>query len=150
MVTPGGAVSTFATGFNIATGLAFDSSGNLYVANSTNNNDTSGYISKVTSGGVVSTFATGFNHPQGLAFDGSGNLYAGEYYTGTVSRVGQGGGTATLFATGLSGTESLAFAPATAVPEPASIVLVLIGGIPLLAWRSLSLRRPWRKQSMSR
>ncbi len=32
-VTPAGDVSTFASGFDLPSGLAFDTSGNLYVAN---------------------------------------------------------------------------------------------------------------------
>ena len=51
-------VSTFASGFNQPDGLAFDSAGNLYVANVGNNT-----VSEVTPAGVVSTFASGFNGP---------------------------------------------------------------------------------------
>jgi sugar lactone lactonase YvrE len=75
-------------------GLAFDSSGNLYVGNNTHANNPGGYASMVTPAGVVSTFATGFNSPEGLTFDRSGNLYVAEYYTGTISMVGPGGGAA--------------------------------------------------------
>src|SRR5208282_1146079 len=53
-VSPGGSVSTFATGFNEPNGLAFDGNGNLYVANWG-----SGTISEVTPSGNVSTFASG-------------------------------------------------------------------------------------------
>ena len=58
-VTPAGVVSTFATGFNIPVGLAFDAAGNLYVANTGDNT-----VSKVTPAGVVSTFASGFTVPR--------------------------------------------------------------------------------------
>jgi sugar lactone lactonase YvrE len=140
-ITPGGVVSTFATGFDIPEGLAFDTSGNLYVANNRYTHNADGYISMVTPGGVVSTFATGFNSPQGLLFDSGGNLYVGEYYPGTVSRVGPTGGTATLFATGITGAESLDFAPGvSSVPAPPSLVLALTG-LCLLAWRRLRRNR---------
>jgi sugar lactone lactonase YvrE len=75
--TPGGVASAFATDpgngsvLNRPWGIAFDSAGNLYVAN-----DDSNTIEKFTPGGVGSVFAsTGLNSPQGLAFDSAGNLY---------------------------------------------------------------------------
>ena len=43
--------------------MAFDASGNLFVAEANSNS-----IDKITSGGSVSTFATGLNAPLGLAF----------------------------------------------------------------------------------
>lgn len=99
-ITPLGAVSLFAgsstavaghadgTGsaasFNNPTGVAVDSSGNVYVADESNNE-----IRKITPGGDVSTFAgsttkgigdgTGagahFHFPNGIAIDSSGNLW---------------------------------------------------------------------------
>ena len=52
-MTPGGTVSTFvSSGLSEPYALAFDASGNLYVANGGNNST----ISKVTPGGTVSTF----------------------------------------------------------------------------------------------
>ncbi len=63
-------------------GLAFDSSGNLYVANGSLNN-----IAKVTPAGVVSTFASGFSQPQQIAFDASGNLYVANGNGFTISKV---------------------------------------------------------------
>ena len=76
--------SIFAAGFNGPWGVAFDTSGNLYVANS---GSVSSTVSKVTPAGVVSTFASGFNHPMGLAFDTSGNLYVANQGANTVSKV---------------------------------------------------------------
>ncbi len=75
-------VSTFASGFDSPYGLAFDSAGNLYVANYNNNT-----VSQVTPAGAVSTFASGFNLPDGLAFDSAGNLYVANWTGGTVSEV---------------------------------------------------------------
>src|SRR5439155_962298 len=70
--------------FSQPVGMARDNSGNIYVADFTNN-----AIRKVTPGGVVSTFAgqptagtadgigtnAHFSNPSGVAIDGSGNLY---------------------------------------------------------------------------
>src|SRR5262249_20688594 len=48
----------FGSGLNSPRGLAFDASGNLYVANSLD-----GTVSKVTPAGVLSTFASGLSSP---------------------------------------------------------------------------------------
>ena len=97
-VTPAGAVSTFATGFNGAWGLAFDPSGNLFVAEYIGNT-----IDKITPGGAVSLFATGLNRPTGLAFDSLGNLYVCNITEsnplGYLSRITPDG-TVSTFATG--------------------------------------------------
>ena len=71
-------------GLNSPFGPVFDSSGNLYVANSSSNT-----ISKVTPAGVVSTFASVplYARPTGLAFDSSGNLYVANSSNNTISRV---------------------------------------------------------------
>src|SRR5713101_2695245 len=55
--TPVGTRSTFASGLNGPTGLAFDSSGNLFAA------DNSGNIYEFTPGGTRSTFASGLIAP---------------------------------------------------------------------------------------
>ena len=100
-------VTTFATGFSAPNGLAFDSAGNLYVAN-----ELSGTVSKVTpGGGVTPDFATGFSRPKGLAFNPvDHNLYVADYGygVGTVSKVTLGGGVS-AFASGLVNLTALVF-----------------------------------------
>jgi prepilin-type processing-associated H-X9-DG protein len=68
--------STFVNGggLNDANDIAFDTAGNLYVANYG-----AGNILKVTPGGVVSTFASGFTTStvRGMVIDAAGNLYVG-------------------------------------------------------------------------
>ena len=64
-ITPNGTKSTFASGLNTPYGLAFDSSGNLFVSV----ND--GSIAEITPNGTKSTFASGLNSAHGLAFDSS-------------------------------------------------------------------------------
>src|SRR5262245_50407407 len=68
-VTPSGVRTTFATGLDILTDLAFDSAGNLFVANES----TTSAIYKFTPAGVRSTFASGLIGQ--LAFDKAGNLF---------------------------------------------------------------------------
>jgi DNA-binding beta-propeller fold protein YncE len=87
-------------------GLAFDGSGNLYVANEGNN-----VVSKFTSsGGLVNgSFASGLLYPVGVVFDSTGNLYVSNF--GKVSEFDSSGTLITsTFASGLNyQTWSLAF-----------------------------------------
>jgi len=77
---PGGVQSIFAAGLSLPRGVAFDHSGNLFVATNTFDS-VSGTLQvsivKITPGGVQSTFATlsGNLKGQGVRFDGAGNLF---------------------------------------------------------------------------
>ncbi len=110
-ITPAGIVSTFAgTGvngeingpgntatFNSPYQMAFDASGNMYVADGGNM-----VIRKITPAGIVSTFAgTGaqgstdgttltatFNTPYGIAVDGAGNVYVADRGNSTIRKIG--------------------------------------------------------------
>jgi large repetitive protein len=86
--TGDGSAAVAAT-LNYPSGVAFDGSGNMYIAEFSGN-----YIRKVNTSGVITTFAgtgsagsTGdgsaatsatLNNPSGIAVDGSGNLYIAE------------------------------------------------------------------------
>ncbi len=104
--TPDGTKSTFATlGFEQdVKGLAFNSAGNLFVAESALS---MGAIFEYTPGGTQSTFATSISVPNGLAFNSAGNLFAssggGSIFEFTPD------GTRSTFATGSDGAEGLAF-----------------------------------------
>ena len=106
----GGGGSTDGTGadarFATPRGMAVDSSGNLYVADSRNHT-----IRKITSAGVVSTFAgtagssgsadgTGaaarFWEPSAVAFDPSGNVYVADTYNDTIRKITAAGVVTTL------------------------------------------------------
>ena len=111
-ITPTGVVSTYAgrtdgggstdgpadqARFSEPMGLALDSSGNLFVADSRNST-----VRKITPTGVVSTLAgsagvTGtadglgnaarFNWPQSLVTDGAGNVYVADSYNGSIRKI---------------------------------------------------------------
>jgi sugar lactone lactonase YvrE len=64
-----GVQTTIASGLGDALGLAVDGSGNVYIADTLNNQ-----IDMVTPAGVMSTLASVIR-PEGLAIDGAGDLY---------------------------------------------------------------------------
>lgn len=129
-VTPSGVVSTLAgsaglagdadgTGatarFNHPTGVAVDSSGNVFVSDSINNT-----IRRVSPSGVVTTLAglsgiSGssdgagnlalFNNPRGLAIDSGNNIFVADAGNSTIRRVTSFGQVTTL--AGLSGVAGL-------------------------------------------
>jgi sugar lactone lactonase YvrE len=106
---PAASGSTDASGtaatFSQPQGIAIDTAGNLFVADSAN-----GTIRKVTSAGVVTTFAgspsTGsadgspanarFAGPAGVALDNSGNSFVADAQNGTIRIVSASGATATF------------------------------------------------------
>lgn len=62
---------------NYPVGVAVDTSGNLYIADTGNNR-----IRKVSADGVMSTVAAGFQHTEGVAVDAVGNIYVTDYMIG--------------------------------------------------------------------
>ena len=126
-VTPSGVVTTLAgtagstgstdgTGsaarFNSPLGMAVDSAGNVYVADTFNHT-----IRKVDPAGVVTTLAgfatssgstdgTGsaarFTQPSGLALDSAGNVYVADRFNHTIRKVTPSGVVTTLAGTALS------------------------------------------------
>jgi DNA-binding beta-propeller fold protein YncE len=103
--------SAFADGTGPA-GLAFDSTGNLFVTTEGDpGNDT---ILVFTPDGMESTFATDLTNPRGLAFDSFGNLFVAESNPapdGDILKFAPGGGAPTVFASGIDLPEFLAFGP---------------------------------------
>jgi DNA-binding beta-propeller fold protein YncE len=93
-------------------GLAFDSSGNLFVSIETFTDPGADSIVYFTPTGVKSIFATGLTFPWGLAFDSSGNLFVAEANAipdGDILKFDTGG--PHVFASGFGRPEFLTFGP---------------------------------------
>ncbi|HEY9722910.1 MAG TPA: hypothetical protein V6D47_12940, partial [Oscillatoriaceae cyanobacterium] len=125
-ITPAGAVTTFAgsstagsadgagseASFDLPSGLAFDASGNLYVADQGNNE-----IRMITPDGVVSTFAgstvagakdgvgaaASFRKPTGVACGKNGDLYVADSGNDTIRQISSTRDVTTLAGNGTPG-----------------------------------------------
>ena len=106
--TPNGTQSTFAaTGLNFPYGMAFDSAGNLFVANSLDDAGIGGYVTEITPGGVQSTIPSGPD-PKALAFNSSGDLFETDYHSGNIYEYTPGG-VLSIFVTVTPAPQALAF-----------------------------------------
>lgn len=109
IIAPNGTTTTIGSPLlNGPTGVAFDSQGNLFIAN--NGGDIVEYN---TTSDLFSVFATGLNNPRGLAFDSQGNLYVANQSSGIISEFSNasvlaGSGTPTTYTTGLNTPNGIA------------------------------------------
>jgi sugar lactone lactonase YvrE len=103
------AISPFVQSFSNPAGLAFDKSGNLYVANGLGTTTGLGNsITKVTPDGNVVTFKSGLKAPQAVAFDAAGNMYVANGADTTVSEIAPNG-RMRVYAGGFKRPQALAF-----------------------------------------
>jgi sugar lactone lactonase YvrE len=94
-----------AAGLNGPQGIAFDSHGNLYVANSNNT-----ILEFSPTGASLGIFTnSGLSGPVNIVFDSSGNLYAANYNSNSVEKFSPAGANLGVFAQPNSGAWGLAF-----------------------------------------
>jgi sugar lactone lactonase YvrE len=118
-------LGTFAANLNCPSGMAFDSAGNLYVADSGTIGSLNNTIVKFNTNGVRSTFATassGLTCPEGLAFDSAGNLFVANSGHGNIIKFTPNG-SASIFASGLNSPTSIAIFPGQNVWSATAIKL---------------------------
>jgi sugar lactone lactonase YvrE len=116
-----------AASLNYPQAVASDASGNLFVADTSNN-----VIRKVTPAGIVSTIAgngeagyygdngpatsAALHYPDGVAVDTTGNVYIADALNSAVRMVAPGGTIATIAGTGIESCDYGASGPAMAYP----------------------------------
>lgn len=89
-------VRVIATNFNAPSGLAFDRTGHLYIANFATNS-----IDRISPDGSRSVFSSGanFKGPIGVTVDDQNNVYVANYTSGTIARINPAG-ISTIIGTG--------------------------------------------------
>jgi hypothetical protein len=87
--------STLGSGFGIPGGVAVDGSGNVFVADASNN-----AVKEILAGGTVNTLGSNFNNPTGVAVDGSGNIFVADSGNNAVKEILAAGGYTTVNALG--------------------------------------------------
>ena len=166
MLTPNGAVTTVAgigatagsadgaatsSLFDLPLGIAADTLGNLYVADSNNNT-----VRKISETGVVTTLAgtalvlgnvdgagatARFSNPSGIAADLAGNLYVADSWNYTIRRITPQGVVSTIAGTaGVNGTAD-GIGAAANFNAPAGVAVDSNGNVFVVDRGNLSIRK---------
>ena len=89
-----GAIQTVGSGFKFPTGVAVDSSGNVFVADTDNN-----AVKEIVAAGgytTINILGSGFFEPTGVAVDGSGNVFVADSGNNAVKEIVAAGGYTTI------------------------------------------------------
>jgi sugar lactone lactonase YvrE len=94
-----GRAARFQMSVGLNSGLAVDTGGNVYVADTGN-----GLIRRISTAGDVVTWATGFKNPADIALDSAGNLFVADYGNHRIVRVSSTGVVSTWAGNGTEGS----------------------------------------------
>ena len=126
-----------AASFNYPYGVAVDSSGNVYVADTSNH-----LIRKIDTVGTVTTLAgsgsagsangvgtvASFYYPYGLAVDASGNVYVADTYNQLIRKIDTSGTVTTLAGSGSDGSAN-GIGTAASFSNPSGVAVDPIGNV---------------------
>jgi sugar lactone lactonase YvrE len=137
---------------NYPIGVAFDASGNLYIADAENNR-----VCKVDRAGVITTVAGNgapgyngdpgpaiwaeLNYPMGLAVDTAGNLYIADTQNNRVRKVDRDGVITTVAGTGAQGYSSDGPAVSAELNQPTDVAVDSAGNIYIADNQNFCIRR---------
>ncbi|HEY1791373.1 MAG TPA: hypothetical protein VGG34_00530, partial [Opitutaceae bacterium] len=137
--------------FYLPSGVGVDPSGNVFVADQSND-----VIRKITPAGVVTTFAgtpgsngsadgTGpaaqFNFPYGLAVDGSGNVYVADKGNNTIRKITPAGVVTTLAGTPGAGGSANGTGAAATFNQPLGVAVDAAGNVYVSEGNSETIRK---------
>ena len=84
-----GTQSTLGSGFNAANAVAVDSKGDLYVADTGNNQvkEVMAVNGSIPANPTINILGSGFSNPMGVAIDGSGNVYVADFGNSAIKEI---------------------------------------------------------------
>jgi len=111
--------------FNTPIGLAVDSSGNIYVADSKNN-----AIRRIDAANAVTTYAVGFNQPNGLTIGDNGDIWVADTLNHQIKTVDTNGTITVRAGTGIAGSaDTFPIAATSQLSSPRGIVWMGVAGL---------------------
>ena len=118
------------SGLNQPNGVAVDSAGNIFIADTYNSR-----VVKVAQGGAQTTVGSGLNQPSGVAVDAAGDVFIADTGNGRVVKVPAGGGAQIALSAGFTSPVGVAVDQAgdVLVADSANTRVVLIPANPLIA-----------------